>query len=87
VVQEALTNAARHAPGARVQVRVDGAEDALEIAVLSSGGRAARSPGGGSGLVGMRERVTLHGGRLETGPTADGFAVTARLPLALPATP
>lgn len=85
LVQEALTNAHRHAPGSAVQVRVEGEADCLLVEVLSNGGRPARIRGGGHGLVGMQERVRMHGGRLQTGPTADGFAVTARLPLALPA--
>jgi signal transduction histidine kinase len=87
VVQEALTNARRHAPGSSVRVRVDADGDAVCIEVRSTGGRPGGPPGGGHGLVGMRERVRLHGGRLVAGPTADGFAVTARLPLVLVATP
>ena len=87
LVQEALTNARRHAPGARIRVRIDSTDDWLCVEVVSTGGRTTRAPGGGHGLIGMRERVRMHGGRLETGPTADGFAVTARLPLALPAAP
>jgi signal transduction histidine kinase len=88
IVQEALTNAGRHAPGAPVRVRVDGTGTALHVEVLSAGapaarGRAARSGGGGHGLVGMRERVRMHGGSLEAGPTSDGFRVHAELPLAV----
>ena len=87
LVQEALTNARRHASGSRIRVRIDSTDDCLCVEVVSTGGRTARAAGGGHGLIGMRERVRMHGGRLETGPTADGFAVTARLPLALPAAP
>lgn len=81
VVQEALTNATRHAPGSAVRVRVDGGADALCVEIVSRGGRPGRPPGGGHGLVGMRERVRMHGGELTAGPAGDGFAVTARLPL------
>jgi signal transduction histidine kinase len=87
LVQEALTNARRHAPGSTVRVCVHGRESELCVEVVSSGGRVARDPGGGHGLIGMRERVRMHGGALMTGPADDGFAVRARLPLALPAAP
>ena len=82
VVQEALTNARRHAPGSTVRVHVGHDADALCVEVVSSGGRRATAPGGGHGVVGMRERVRMHGGRFTAEPTDDGFAVTARLPLA-----
>jgi signal transduction histidine kinase len=81
-VQEALTNARRHAPGADVAVRVDGAGQALCVEVLDRGGRPARAHGGGHGIIGMRERARMHGGSLEAHPTGDGFVVRARLPLA-----
>jgi signal transduction histidine kinase len=82
IVQEALTNARRHAPGAPVRIRVDGAGPALCVEVRNGGGRSARAAGGGGhGLVGMRERVRMHGGTLEAEPTPDGFVVRARLPL------
>jgi signal transduction histidine kinase len=82
IVQEALTNARRHAPGAPVRVRVAAAGPSLCVEVRSGPGRTAAVPdGGGHGLVGMRERVRVHGGDLEAGPTPDGFVVRARLPL------
>jgi signal transduction histidine kinase len=81
VVQEALTNARRHAPGAGVVVRVDGAGRELRVEIRDAGGRTARAPGGGHGLIGMRERVRMHGGSLEAHPTENGFLVRARLPL------
>jgi signal transduction histidine kinase len=84
-VQEALTNARRHAPGAPVRVRVDGAGTALCIEVHSRSGHGARAAGSGHGLIGMRERVRMHGGSLEAGPASDGFLVRARLPLVLEA--
>ena len=87
VVQEALTNAGRHAPGCAARVRVEAARDPVCVEVRSTGGRVTRSPGGGHGLVGMRERVRMHGGELRTGATREGFAVTARLPLAVEAAP
>ena len=87
VVQEALTNARRHAPGSAVRVRVEAARDALCLEVTSSGGESVRSPGDGHGLIGMRERVRMHGGELRTGPTRGGFSVVARLPLAVEAAP
>lgn len=83
VVQEALTNAARHAPGARVTVRVLREEDAVRVEVTSTGGRTRPEPGrGGSGLVGLAERVRLLGGTFGAGPAGDGFAVRARIPAA-----
>jgi signal transduction histidine kinase len=82
VVQEALTNARRHAPGAAVRVRVDGDGPALDVEVHSGVGVPDRSvDGGGHGLVGMRERVRMHGGTLSAGAVPDGFLVRARLPL------
>jgi signal transduction histidine kinase len=85
IVQEALTNVLRHAGTATATVRVDYRPDGLHLAVLDTGvpGRAAPATvGGGQGLIGMRERVTLFGGELSTGPQeAGGFAVHARLPV------
>ncbi|MFI7547071.1 sensor histidine kinase [Actinoplanes sp. NPDC049599] len=83
IVQEALTNARKHAPGARVRVAVTGhAEQGLVVEVgnpLRAGGPAL--PGAGAGLVGLRERVQLAGGRLDHGPTAAGeFQLRAWLP-------
>jgi signal transduction histidine kinase len=90
VVQEALTNALRHAPGARTEVTVDVGADAVTVTVADDGGgrggagRAAapaQAPGGGRGLAGMRERVTTVGGTLEAGPQdGGGFRVRAVLP-------
>ena len=88
VVQEALTNVRKHAAGARAQVRL--AYRDSEVAVLITNGpsdgavviSAGALPGGGHGLVGMRERVTAHGGGFAAGPTADGgFRVSAMVPL------
>jgi signal transduction histidine kinase len=85
VIQEALTNALKHADGAAVAVRVRCAEDTLELEVLDDGQNPARAAvnGHGQGLVGMRERLSLYGGELEVGPGRDrGFVVRARFPLA-----
>ncbi|WP_083973970.1 sensor histidine kinase [Herbidospora daliensis] len=84
IVQEALTNTMRHAPGAAVTVRVVRDDRELRIGVVNArpqdGPRA--SAGAGHGILGMRERAAMLGGTLTTGPTADGgFAVSAVLPL------
>ena len=82
VVQEALTNATRHAPGASVEVRI-AVGDAIVIQVSNTKAPAVESgAGAGLGLVGLDERVRLLGGLLSHGPTADGgFRLSARLPL------
>jgi signal transduction histidine kinase len=83
IVQEALTNAVRHAPGAQVTVLVDPSARDVTIEVTDDG----PGPGGGSrrgyGLVGIAERVERIGGQLHTGPAAHrtGFRVSARLPV------
>jgi len=82
IVQEALTNAVRHAgPGtARVLIRYGDGDLRLEVRDDGLGGRPGN--GAGHGLIGMRERVNLFGGDLDAGPSPDGgFAVAARLPL------
>ena len=82
IVQQALSNAAQHAPGAPVDVTVRAADGAVRVEVVNGPGTAPGTPGAGSGLTGMRERAELHGGRLDAGPTADGgFRVLAELPL------
>ncbi|MFC3999808.1 sensor histidine kinase [Nocardiopsis sediminis] len=84
VVQEALTNAARHAPGARVSVTVERGPDAVVVTVanpVAGPGPAGSGSGSGSGLAGLRERVGLLGGDLRAGPSAEGFTVAARIPV------
>ena len=88
IVQEALTNAVRHAGPGRARVLVRYGERDLELTVRDEGGGGAAAPAGGpptrsgQGLVGMRERVSLFGGELHAGPGPDGgFTVAARLPL------
>ena len=83
IVQEALTNALRHAGAARASVRIDTGAGTLAIEVRDDGRGAspASSDAGGHGLVGMRERAALYGGTLDAGPDpAGGFRVAAELP-------
>ncbi|MFB7949687.1 sensor histidine kinase [Kitasatospora phosalacinea] len=83
IVQEALTNARRHAPGAAVEVELHHTAAALELRVRDHGPGPGSGPrqGGGHGLTGMRERAAAVGGTLRTGPgPGGGFAVTAHLP-------
>lgn len=98
VVQESLTNVVRHAPGATCTVTVTADDGAVEVKVLDTGrarlpgagqdpawatpATTTPLPGSGTGLIGMRERVSLHGGSLHTGPRpGGGHRVHARLPL------
>jgi signal transduction histidine kinase len=85
--QEALINAAKHAPGQRITVRLDYGDTSVRLCVvnhLNGTGAAVRKPGstGGYGLTGMRERLRLLDGTLLAGPRDDEWAVTAELPLA-----
>ena len=83
ILQEALTNVLRHAPGARVSASLRRTAADLQIEVVDDGGTrpVTSSGGGGQGLVGMRERAALYGGTLEAGPRPErGFMVVARLP-------
>jgi signal transduction histidine kinase len=95
IVQEALSNAMRHAPGSAVQVKLHYGDAALVVEVRNDGlpsngqagvaGQSAGSGfshGSGHGIIGMRERATMLGGNLQAGPTGKGeFLVTAALPL------
>ena len=95
IVQEALSNAMRHAPGSAVQVKLFYGEAALVLEIRNDGvngtlagpgapgqERWAGLGGGGHGIIGMRERATMLGGNLQAGPTGKGeFLVTAALPL------
>ncbi|WP_255371681.1 sensor histidine kinase [Cellulosimicrobium sp. CUA-896] len=94
VVQEGLTNARRHAPGSPVAVHVSSVPGAVRVVVSDAGPQLVRSgapgvgAGSGTGLVGLRERVALLGGRLDAGPAqtaaaggrAPGFVLDVRLP-------
>jgi len=83
VVQEALTNVAKHAGrGATATVRLSWAPGSVEVSIVDSGGDGvdAALPSTGCGLTGMVERVTLIGGRLRAGPSDEGFTVHLWLP-------
>jgi signal transduction histidine kinase len=84
IIQEALTNAIKHAGPATASVRLRWAGQMLELEITDDGrGPAAETPSGGHGIVGMRERARLHGGSVDAGAGADGgFAVRVRLPVA-----
>ncbi|WP_240662581.1 sensor histidine kinase [Streptomyces sp. WAC 06738] len=90
LIQESLTNARRHAPGAEVEIRVGadarGARVRVDCGPPPPG--HTPSPGSGVGLTGLRERIAALGGDLTAGPAPDGrFAVTATIPAAAPADP
>lgn len=83
IARESLANVARHAPGNDVTLTVDRGRGEVRLGVIDHG----RPPdgtavGGRFGIVGMRERARALGGELEAGPTADGWRVAARLPIA-----
>jgi signal transduction histidine kinase len=83
IAQEALTNAAKHAPGSAVAITLRFEPGAVDLSVHNSAANSPPGPlaaqGGGYGLQGMRERVLLLGGTLEAGPVDDGWLVRARL--------
>jgi signal transduction histidine kinase len=83
IVQEALTNARRHAPGAGVDVELHYGDDAVSVRIRDNGpGPPEDAMPGGHGLSGMSERAAAVGGRLRTGPAAGGgFLVEATLPV------
>ncbi len=87
IIQEALTNVVRHAPGAGASVTVRRHPEAVTVEVKDDGGSARDSgadgrQGAGRGLAGMRERVRAAGGSLKTGSLAGGgFEVSAWLPI------
>ncbi|HEV8064609.1 MAG TPA: histidine kinase [Acidimicrobiales bacterium] len=90
VAQEALTNVVKHAPGAATEVGLAFAENTIRLSIENSApnGSWSRSPaavslatsGGGYGLQGVRERVTLLGGRVQAGPSTAGWRVEAEVP-------
>ena len=81
IVQEALTNARRHAPGAAVDVELQYADDALRLRVRDNGPGPPGAAAAGHGLLGMRERAAAAGGSLRTGEgPGGGFCVEAKLP-------
>jgi signal transduction histidine kinase len=83
LVQEGLTNALKHAKAQRAEVVVRYGDGYVELAVSDDGRGVGSGDGGGHGLVGMRERVSVYGGELEAGPRAEGgYRLRARLPIA-----
>ena len=81
IVQEALTNAIKHAGASAAEVRVRRTADEVELEVIDDG-RGPSGNGRGQGLIGMRERASLLGGEVEAGPKpGGGFRVRAKLPL------
>lgn len=82
IVQEALTNALKHAGPARARVVLRYAPGGIDVEVRDDGGGGGGADGSGHGLAGIRERVAIYGGDLDAGPLPDGgFAVRAHLPL------
>jgi signal transduction histidine kinase len=82
VVQEALTNAARHAHAATASVEITYGGCSLTVHVQDDGTGPGKAAAPGYGLIGMRERVTALGGRLSAGPgPTRGFSVWAELPV------
>jgi signal transduction histidine kinase len=83
IIQEALTNVLKHAGPAHATVVVRYAGDAVELEVVDDGAGSGAGGGSGHGLVGIRERVGVYGGELESGARPDGgFGLRVRLPLA-----
>jgi signal transduction histidine kinase len=82
IVQEALTNVRRHAPGAAVDVELHYADDAVRLRIRDNGpGPRGSLPAGGHSLLGMRERAAAVGGELNTGPAlGGGFLIETLLP-------
>ncbi|HEY2700420.1 MAG TPA: histidine kinase [Pseudonocardiaceae bacterium] len=83
VVQEALTNTVKHAEGASARVQVEFGEAELRITVTDAGGAPGPSAatGNGRGLLGLRERLAVYDGSLDTGPLDGGFRLMARIPV------
>jgi signal transduction histidine kinase len=85
IVQEAITNAVKHAPGSLVSVRVRSTDRNLCVEVESSGGRPTQQRGpAGSGSEGLRARVAALSGQVRSERTADGWLLRAELPLPHP---
>jgi signal transduction histidine kinase len=86
IVQEALTNALKHAGPATAEVRLTYAAELLSIEVFDTGHGPREGMAPGHGLLGMRERVAVYGGTLRTGPRpGGGFRVYAKIPVECPA--
>jgi signal transduction histidine kinase len=83
ILQEALSNAMRHAPGSDVRIEIAYRPAGLELRIVNGPARTQplRSPGAGHGVLGMRERAAMLGGELTAGSRPDGgYAVAAVLP-------
>lgn len=86
VAQEAMTNVRKHAPGARVALRLEYGSEEVRLEFRDFGGQtpvdnSLGASGSGYGLVGMRERAELLGGALDAGPDEEGFVVRLRVPV------
>jgi signal transduction histidine kinase len=82
LVQEGLTNALKHAHATRAEVLVNYGEGQIEVMVSDDGRGVGNGDGGGHGLVGMRERVSVYGGELDAGPQpGGGYRLRAKLPV------
>lgn len=84
IVQEALTNTVKHAAGGKATALLTYDDDQLRVEITDTGGTpsASAATGNGHGLIGLRERLSVYGGTLETGPSPDGgFRVAALIPL------
>lgn len=82
IVQEALTNVRKHAGPASASVTVRRGDDGIELEIKDDGPGTGKNGGSGQGLIGMRERVALYGGTLESGKRSDGgYLVRAKLPV------
>ena len=82
IVQEAITNVLKHANASRVEVLIAYAPDVVNVTVSDNGSGPSEGGSNGHGLIGMRERVAVFGGNMETGSSPlGGFTVKARLPL------
>ena len=84
VAQEALTNVVKHAPGATAAISLTFQDRQVSLSVCNQRSQGNGSPlsetGGGYGIQGIKERILLLGGRVEAGPTDDGWQVLAEVP-------
>lgn len=80
IVQESLTNVRKHSDASTATVRVSAGASLLTVEVTDDGTPGAPAGSAGNGLIGMRERVAMYGGRFEAGPTGSGYGVRAELP-------
>jgi signal transduction histidine kinase len=81
IIQEAITNVVKHANASRVEVVIDYEPEGIALTIADNGNGPGDGPSAGHGLIGMRERVALFGGKMGTGSSPlGGFTVHARLP-------